>query len=63
MRGHDAETLNMQKQDDTRNAKMEGSTTTKPEETFQWMLNAVGYRLSELAKFDPGVDGEDKEDD
>jgi len=39
------------------------STTTKPETSFEEMLNAIGDSLSNLASSDNEEDGEDKDDD
>jgi hypothetical protein len=46
-----------------RNAENAGSTTTKPEMTFEEMLNALGNSLSALGSCDNGEDGEDEDDD
>ena len=59
----DAETAIKQEQDDMRYAENMGLTTTKPETTFEEMLNAIGDSLSDLACSDDGYDGEDKDDD
>jgi len=59
----DAETAIKQKQDDMRNAEKVGLTTTKPETTFEEMLNARGDSLSNLASSDIGENGEDEDDD
>ena len=59
----EAETVISQKPDDMRNAEMEGLTTTKPETTFEGMLNAIGDCLSDLASSDNGEDGADEDDD
>jgi len=39
------------------------STTTKPEITFEEMLNAIGDSLSDLASSDDEEDGEDEDND
>jgi len=59
----DAETAFKQKQDDMRNAEKAGLTTTKPETTFEEMLNAIGDGLGDRASPDNGEDVEDKDDD
>jgi len=46
-----------------RNAEKGGLTTTKPETTFEEMLNAFWDSLSDLARSDDGEDGEDEDDD
>ena len=46
-----------------RNAEKAGLTTTKPETTFEEMLNARGDSLSNLASSDIGENGEDEDDD
>jgi len=58
-----AETVIEQEQDDSRNAEMAGLTTTKPETTFEEMLNTIGDSLSDLASSDNGEDEEDEDDD
>jgi len=50
-------------QDDMRNGEKAGLTTTKPETTFEKMLNAIGDCLSNLASSDNEEDGEDKDDE
>jgi len=62
MRVEDAETVFKQKQEDKRNAEEVGLTTTKPETTFEEMLNAIGDSLSDLASSHHGEDGTDKDD-
>jgi len=59
----DAETAIEQKQDDLRNAEKAGLTTTKPEPTFQEMLDAIRDSLSDLASSDDGEDMEDEDDE
>jgi len=49
-----------QEQDDTRNAEQVGWATSKPETTFEEMLNAIGDSLSDLASSDDREDGEDE---
>jgi len=61
-RVEDAETAIKQGQDDMRNAEKAGLTTTKPETTFEEMLNAIGDSLSDLARSDDEDDGEDEDD-
>jgi len=63
MRVEDAEIAIKPKQDDLRNAEKAGLTTTKPETTFEEMLNTIGDSLSDLASSDDGEDGEDEDDD
>ena len=46
-----------------RNIEMAGLTTTRPETTFEEMLNTIGDNLSDLASSDNGEDGEDEDDD
>jgi len=46
-----------------RKAEKVGLTTTKPEITFQEMLNAIRDSLSDPASSDDGEDGEDEDDD
>jgi len=62
-RVEDAETAIKQAQEEMRNAENVGLTTTKPETTFDGMLNAIGDSLSDLASSDDGEDGEDEDDD
>jgi len=62
-RVQDAETAIIQEQHDITNDEKVGLTTTKPERTFQEMLNAIGDSLSDLASSDDGEDGEDEDDD
>jgi len=59
----DAEAAINQGQDDMRNDENAGLTTTKPETTFEEMLNAIGDGLSDLASSDDREDGEDEDDD
>ena len=61
-RVEDAETASKHKQDDMRNAGKVGLTATKPETTFQEMLNAIGDSLSNLASSAIGEDREDEDD-
>jgi len=58
-----AETAINQAQEEMRNAENTGFTTTKPEPTFEEMLNAIRDSLSDLASSDDGEDGEDEDDD
>jgi len=62
-RVQDAKTAMMQEQEHMENVEKEQSTTTKPEITFQKMLNAIGDSLSDLASSDDEEDGEDEDDD
>jgi len=55
------ETSIKQVQDDMRNAEKAALTTTKPETTFEEMLNAIGDSLSDLATSDYEEDGEDED--
>jgi len=59
----DAETAIELEQEDMSNAEKAGLTTTKPETTFEEMLNAIGNNLSDLACSDNGENGEDEDDD
>jgi hypothetical protein len=59
----DAETTFQHNPEDMRNAENAGSTTTKPEMTFEEMLNALGNSLSALGSCENGEDGEDEDDD
>jgi len=56
----------MQEQEDMRNVQKAQSTTTKPETTFQELLNAVGDSLSDLASSEDEeyreVEDDDEED-
>ena len=45
------------------NAEKAELTTTKPETTFEEMLNAIGESLSDLASSDEEEDGEDEDDE
>jgi len=62
-RGEDAAAAIKQEHDDLRNAEKAGLTTTKPETTFEEMLNTIGDILSDLASSDDEEDGEDEDDD
>jgi len=62
-RVQDAETANMQELDHMGNVEMAGLTTTKPETTFEEMVNAIRDDLSDLASSEDIQDGEDKDDD
>jgi len=53
----------MQDQKQMRNVQKARSTTTKPETTFQEMLNAIGDSLSDLASSEDEEDGDDEDDD
>jgi len=63
MRVEDAETAMKLAQDSMRNAEKAGLTTTKPETTFEQMLNASRDSMSDLASSDDGENGEDEDDD
>ena len=52
-----------QQQEDMRNAEKAGLTTTKPETTFEEMLNAIEESLSNLASSDNWEDGKDNDGD
>jgi len=62
-RVQDAETASMQKQEPMGNVEKGRSTTTKPEITFDEVLNAIGDSLSDLASSGDEEDGEDEDDD
>jgi len=62
-RVEDAETAIKQEQDDMRNAEKAGLVTTKPETTFEEMLNAIGDSLSDPASSDDEEVGEHEDDD
>jgi hypothetical protein len=53
----------MQEQEHMENVEKGRLTTTKPEITFDEMLNAIGGSLSDLASSDDDEDGEDEVDD
>jgi len=59
----DAETAIEREQHDMRNAEQAGLTTTKPETTFQEVLNTIGDSLSDLASSNDEEAGEDGDDD
>ena len=62
-RGEDAQTAIKWEQDDMRNAEKVGLITTKPETTFEEVLNTNGDSLSDFASSDNGEDGQDEYDD
>ena len=62
-RVEDAQSAIKQEQEEMRNAEKAGLTTTKPETTFEEMLNSIGDSLSDHASSDDGEDGEDEDDD
>jgi len=62
-RVQDTETVIMQEQEHLRNVEKARSTTTKPETTFEEMLNAIRGSLSDLASSEDEEDGEDEDDD
>ena len=59
----DAETATEQVQDDMWNAENAGLTTTKPEPTFEEMLNGIRDSLSDLENYDHELDGKDEDHD
>jgi len=59
----EAETAIQQVQEAMRNVENAGLTTTKPEITFEEILNAIGDSLSDLSCSDDWDDVEDKDDD
>jgi len=59
----DAETAVMQQQQNMGNVEKGQSTTTKPQITFEKMLNAIGDGLSDLASSEDEEDAEDEDDD
>jgi len=58
-----AETAIMQEQEPMRNVEQARSTTTKPDTTFEEILNAMGDSLSDFASSEDEEDGEDEDDD
>ena len=62
-RVQDTETVIMQEQEHLRNVEKARSTTTKPETTFEEMLNAIRGSLSDLASSEDEENGEDEDDD
>jgi len=62
-RVQDAETAMMQEQEHMENVEKGRLTTTKPEITFEEMLNAIRDSLSDLASPEEEEDGEDEDDD
>ena len=62
-RVQDVQTAIMQEQEHMRNVEKAWSTTTKPETTFEKMLNAIGDSQSDLASSEDEEDGEDEDDD
>ena len=59
----DTQTTIQPVQDDMRNAEKAGLTTTKPETTFEEMLNAIRDSLSVLPSSDDEEDWDDQDDD
>ena len=59
----DAEAAIMQEKEHLRNVEKAWSTTTKPETTFEEMLNAIGDSLTDHASSEDQEDGEDEDDD
>jgi hypothetical protein len=62
-RVQDTQTAMMQEQEHMVNVEKGRSTTTKPEISFEEILNAIGDSLSDLANSEDEEDGEDKDDD
>jgi hypothetical protein len=62
-RVEDAEAAVQQEQDDMTHAEIAGLTSREPEKTFEEMLVAIGYSLSDLASSDDGENGEEKDDE
>ena len=62
-RDKDTQTTIQPVQDDMRNAEKAGLTTTKPETTFEEMLNAIRDSLSVLPSSDDEEDWDDQDDD
>jgi len=62
-RVQDAKTALMQEQEQMRKVEKARSTTTKPETTYDKMLNAIGDSLSNLASSEYEEDREDEDDD
>ena len=62
-RVEDAEAAVQQEQQDMTHAELTGLTSRKPETTFEEMLVAIGYCLTDLASSDHGEDGEDEDDE
>jgi hypothetical protein len=62
-RVQDAQTAMMQEQEHMVNVEKGRSTTTKPEITFEEMLNAIGDSLSDLVSSKVEEDREDEDDD
>ena len=62
-RFQDAQTAMMQEQEHMVNVEKGLLTTTKPEITFEEMLNAIGDSLSDLASSEHEEDVEDEDDD
>jgi len=62
-RVQDAATVIMQEQEHMSMAENVGATTSKPKNTLEAMLNAIGESLSDLASSDDEQDGNDEEDD
>jgi len=62
-RVQDAGTAIMQEQEDKSNAGKPGSTTRKPEKTFDEMMNAIEDSVSNLGRSDNEEHGEDEDND
>jgi hypothetical protein len=62
-RVQDAQTAMMQKEEHIVNVENGRSITTKPEITFEEMLNAIGDSLRDLASSDNEADGDGDDDD
>jgi len=52
-----------QEQDDMVRTEVSGLTSREPEKTFEEMMAAIGYSLSDLASSDDGEDGEDEDEE
>jgi hypothetical protein len=59
----DAKTAMMKEQEHMENVEKGRLTTTKPEITFEEMLNDIGDSLSDLPSSNDEEDGEDEDDD
>jgi hypothetical protein len=62
-RVQDAEKALMQEQEHIENVEKGRSATSKPERTFEEMLNAIGDSLSDRVSSEDEEDGEDEDDD
>ena len=59
----EADTATMQQQEDMRNVEKAQWTTTKPQTTFEEMLNALSDSLGNLASSDHEEYGDDEHDE